>query len=148
MPSNMLHYASILLIVVIGMTEITVATQISDRQDECNDGPFCGNPRCETPRIARRCAKTCGTCAAEEAISTTTEIPTTTERKLASRNLLSGASSRGKGLVECFYGEFPFQLGQHGRSRIGPTTTLGTFKKHSTKLFRRPDAPHSIYISQ
>ena len=88
MSSNMLHYASVLLIVVVWMTENTIAMQKFDRQDECSDRPGCRiatlGQGCNIALVSARCPKTCGTCAAEDPV--TTAMPTTSMRKYASKD--------------------------------------------------------------
>merc|ERR1719264_1128768 len=65
----MLHYASIILAILVWMTENIAAVQKLDRQQECNDGVGCGFVAtfmsCDI--IEARCPETCGKCVGEEA---------------------------------------------------------------------------------
>lgn len=69
MHNNMLHYASIILAILVWMTENIAAVQKLDRQQECNDGVGCGFVAtfmsCDI--IEARCPETCGKCVGEEA---------------------------------------------------------------------------------
>merc|ERR1712241_196772 len=83
MLSNMLHLASVLLIVTVWFSGDTVALQQLDRQEECSDGAGCRfltmGPGCDVnPVAAARCPKTCGACPAEDPVTTTTTTTTTT----------------------------------------------------------------------
>ena len=93
MQSNMLHYASVLLIIVVWMTKNTVGMQKLDRQEECSDRFGCRvatmGDGCNNPIISARCPKTCGTCAGEEAATTTTTTTTTAEPTTALRKLVA-----------------------------------------------------------
>ena len=72
MQNNMLQHASVILAILVWMTENVVAMQKLDRQEECSDQMGCGFATstfgCDIALIAARCPKTCGTCTGEEII--------------------------------------------------------------------------------
>ena len=72
MQSNMIHCASMMLAILVWMTENAVAVQKLDRQQECSDQVGCGfavsTLGCGVALIAARSPKTCGTCPGEEAV--------------------------------------------------------------------------------
>ena len=72
MQNNMLQHASVILAILVWMTENVVATQELARQEECSDQMGCGFATstfgCDIALIAARCPKTCGTCTGEDII--------------------------------------------------------------------------------